>query len=111
VRPAANRGEAIDVETGLPVLTLPGRSDLNWWDLALTAVDLKWPALAASSRRAMAEALVTAAMALLTETKTRPADDDLQAVMVAWTFNATRVNGQPVGPFDHLAEAAAWLVS
>ncbi len=43
LRAAANRGEAFDVETGLPVSMLPNRSDLSWWDFALTFVDLKWP--------------------------------------------------------------------
>src|SRR4051812_14557454 len=49
---AARRGEAFDVETGLPVSKLPTPRAVKhrWWDWALTYVDLKWPTLAPNSR-------------------------------------------------------------
>lgn len=109
LRAASNRGEAFDLETGLPVSMLPHRSEVTWWAFALTFVDLKWPTLAPSSRRSMAEALATATMALLTETKTRPPDADLRTMMFAWAFNAPRRAAGP--PPEHLAPAATWLAS
>ncbi len=107
LRASANRGEAFDLETGLPVSMLPSRADATWWEFTLTYVDLKWPALAPSSRRSMAEALVDATMALLTVTKARPPAADLRRLMTHWAFNSRR---RAIGPPpEHLVGAAAWL--
>lgn len=107
LRAATNRGEAFDLETGLPVSMLPDKADTTWWQFALTYVDLKWPTLAPSSRRSTAEALLCATLALLDDTKTRPPERDLRAVMTHWAFNARHRAAGP--PPEHLASAAAWL--
>ncbi|MBI4942486.1 MAG: tyrosine-type recombinase/integrase [Actinobacteria bacterium] len=86
---------------------LPARSSVTWWEFALLYVDMKWPSLAPISRRSMAEALVTATMALLDDAKKRPRDSDLRAAMTAWAFNSkARAAGPPPA---HLAASIAWL--
>jgi integrase len=103
----ANRGEAFDVELGVPVSMVPREEGITWWEWAIEFVDLKWPTLAPRSRQALADALCTITMALLSDTPGRPEDGaDLRAVMRRWAFVRSR-RDSPVP--DGLEDAAAWL--
>jgi integrase len=106
---AARRGEAFDIDTGLPVSCLPDDREMTWWEWALEYVDIKWSALAPRSRRSTAEALMTITLSLVSDTAktSRPSDAKLRSAMFGWAFNATnRAAGQP--PENHAA-AISWL--
>ena len=104
---AARRGDAFDVETGLPVSMLPDERQVTWWEWALTYVDTRWRDLAPLSRRSTAEALTTATMAMLTTDRGRPPAKSLRSAMMQWAFNAGhRAQGDlPV----ELTAAVSWL--
>ena len=106
---AARRGEAFDVETGLPVSKLPPPPVVEhpWWDWAQTYTDLKWPTLAPNSRQSTAEALTTVTMALLTGEQDQPSAVELRRVMMQWAFITPRRTAG--GPPPDLAWAVAWF--
>jgi integrase len=104
---AVNKGEAFDVESGLPVSLVPDTRNTTWWEWALQYVDLKWPDLAPKSRLSVAEAMTTATMALLTTKRNRPEPAELRRAMLQWAFIAPRRAAG--GPPDDLARAVRWL--
>lgn len=67
LRQAAKRGEAFDVETGLPVSMLKAEKQKTFYDFALAYVDMKWPHAAAKTRDSMTDALATVIPALVKE--------------------------------------------
>jgi integrase len=104
---ALNRGEPFDVDTGLPLSMLPDERDTTWWEWAIEYTDLKWPTLAPTSRRSIAEALTTATMALLGTEKAGPPAKKLRSAMKRWAFVTPRRKAGP--PPADIAEAVAWL--
>src|SRR5262245_10293342 len=54
---AARKGEAFDTETGRPVSMQRANQDRSWYDHACAFADVKWPSVAATTRRTHAEAL------------------------------------------------------
>jgi integrase len=104
---ALNRGEPFDIETGLPVSMLPDERDTTWWEWAIEYTDLKWPTLAPTSRRSIAEALTTATMALLDTEKNRPPAKKLRSAMKRWAFVTPRRKAGP--PPTDIADAVTWL--
>lgn len=104
---AARRGEPFDIETGWPVSMLPKDSPTTWWEWALRFVEVKWPALAPTSRRSVAEALVTVTLAMTDGASRTPSEETLRSAMFSWAFNAPR---RAVGPAPkELQEAVTWL--
>ncbi len=73
----------------------------------LIFVDLKWPTLAPSSRRSIAEGLNSVTLAMLTTSGSRPSVEDIGTVVRGWACNAPRrANGRP----DHAwLDTIAWL--
>lgn len=106
---ATRRGEPFDLQTGLPLSLIPDERTVTWWDWVLTYVDLKWLHLAPTSRRSLAEALVTATFAMLADTCTHPPRAQLRTLMFGWAFNAPRRKAGP--PTEELQDAARWLES
>jgi integrase len=90
---AARAGEPFDEITGLP--ESEARS-VSWFDHACDYIDMKWPRAAAKSRKAVAEAMTTATMALLGDKRNRPDDEMLRRALYGWAFNAPeRAAGEP----------------
>ena len=54
---AARKGEAFDTSTGRPLSMLRASKGMSWYAFACAYVDLKWPRVAATTRRTHAEAL------------------------------------------------------
>lgn len=107
LRAALNRGEGFDTSCGLPVSMLPDVRETKWWDWALEYVDLKWPTLAPTSRRSLAEALTGVTMALLAGQPTNLSPKQLRSAMLRWAFVApVRAAGPPPA---ELAAAVSWL--
>jgi len=104
---AARRGEAFDVDTGLPESMWPTEQARSFHRVCLDYVDMKWAASAGSSRASRAEALATAAVCLVDESAPgRPKDAVLQHALVKWAYNVkTRGDEKPA----EAAAALAWL--
>jgi hypothetical protein len=75
--PAARKGEAFDLSTGRPVSMLRASKDMSWYAYA----DLKWPRVAATTRRTHAEALAAVTTAIVTSTRGQPNGKLLRAAL------------------------------
>lgn len=104
---AARRGEAFDIETGLPVSELKKQRSLSFLDSARTYIDMKWPDAAATTRSSMVEAMVTAGAALVRDAAGRPSVADLRRVLSSHFLPPT-TREMELSPEDQ--EVAAWLV-
>ncbi|GLY14464.1 integrase [Kineosporia sp. NBRC 101677] len=104
---AARRGEAFDVETGLPESMWPKAETRSFHQACLAYVDMKWPGSAGTSRSARAQALATAAVCMVDDAAPdRPKDAVLQHALTKWAYNAkTRDDDKPV----EARAALAWL--
>ncbi|GAA1315413.1 tyrosine-type recombinase/integrase [Pseudonocardia xinjiangensis] len=106
----ARQGEPFDVATGRPVSWQPEDLALtSWYEHACTYVDMKWPHAAGKSRQGIAESLATVTPALLSSTKSRPADTTMRAVLYGWSFNARRRAAGP--PPGELIRAQRWIAA
>ncbi|MBS2545540.1 tyrosine-type recombinase/integrase [Catenulispora sp. NL8] len=105
---AQRRGEGFDTESGLPESEArKHKSDVTWYDHAVAFLDMKWPALEAGSRRALATSLATATLALVTDQRGMPDYDDAFTALVNWSFNRhARMAGDPSAEF---AAAIDWV--
>ena len=57
------RGEAFDIDSGLPVSELKQRDAVSFVEFAQSYMDMKWPNAAATTRGSTVEALATAGAA------------------------------------------------
>jgi integrase len=87
---AARRGEAFDVESGRPVSMRRAARDLSWYQLACAFVDVKWPHVAATTRRTHAEAMTAVTAALFTTDRGKPDDRMIRSALCRWGFNTVR---------------------
>ncbi|CAI7975621.1 Tyr recombinase domain-containing protein [Frankia sp. Hr75.2] len=120
---ATRRGEAFDIETGIPVTELravpepdpvPARS---WLEHARDFADLKWWSAAPKSRAGIADALATVTPALLTAEPPAVHADLVREALYQWLFR-TGVRTSDGGPHKprteldapaHLAGVLDWL--
>jgi integrase len=88
LKTALNKGEAFRCETGLPVSHRPAASTKNWYDFALSYVDMKWPDASANTRQNIAKALVPATMVMLKREPPGSFDPvELRTALREWAFN------------------------
>lgn len=87
---ATRRGEAFDIDTGRPVSMRRTAEAVSWYDFACAFVDMKWPRIAATTRRTNAEALTAATTAMLTTRRGRPDDALIRSALCRWAFNTAR---------------------
>src|ERR687894_2010946 len=80
---AARRGEAFDIDSGLPVSQLKQRNAVSFVEFAQSYMDMKWPNAAATTRGSTVEALATAGPALVRYTVGRPNTRQLRRVLTA----------------------------
>lgn len=103
---AANAGEAFDTDTGRPASAARARTTTTWYQLARAYIAMKWPTLAANSRRSVVEALVTLTPALVRPTRRHPPPEPalLRQALYLYAFNPRR---PPSGwPAEHAAALA-----
>jgi integrase len=105
---ATNAGEAFDTDTGRPASTARARTTTTWYQHARAYIAMKWPALAANSRRSTVEALVSLTPALVRASRGhRPPEPTLlRQALYLYAFNPRRTPA--VWPAEHAA-ALAWL--
>jgi integrase len=80
---AARRGEAFDIESGLPVSELKRRDDVSFLEFAQSYMDMKWPTAAATTRGSLVEALATAGAVFVRGAPGRPDIRELRQALTA----------------------------
>lgn len=106
LKAAASKGEAFDTKTGLPVsMSRTAKKQMNWYQFACEYVDMKWKRAAATSRRSMAEAMMTATCAMLKTGTGKPTDKAIRSALFNWAFNSSRRDAAP----DDVRAVLAWI--
>src|SRR5437588_1771089 len=80
---AARRGQAFDIETGLPASELKQRDAVSFVEFAQSYMDMKWPTAAATTRGSLVEALATAGAAFVREAPGQPDARELRRALSA----------------------------
>ncbi|WP_281178598.1 hypothetical protein [Streptosporangium amethystogenes] len=106
LRQTAKRGEAFDMETGLPLSMLQAKSARTVFEFVRTYIDMKWPHAAAKSRDSMSDALSTVLPAL---TKDRPGRPDAETLRTALRKYTLLPNGKSLDVPPEMAQAIRWL--
>jgi integrase len=106
---AARKGEAFDTGTGRPVSMLRASKGMSWYSFACAFADLKWPRVAATTRRTHAEALTAVTTAMFTSIRGQPNGKLLRAALKRWAFNTAR-RDDPNCP-DDVRSALRWVAS
>ena len=108
LKDAARDGTPFDPATGLPARPQPAvPATITWYEHASAYTQMKWPNLAAKSRRATAEALTTITVALI-EGHRKPADPDvIRRALFGYAFNvASTSRAAPVEVIRALEQIA-----
>ncbi|HEV8556419.1 MAG TPA: integrase, partial [Actinophytocola sp.] len=106
---AARKGEAFDIKTGRPVSMIRASKDMSWYAFACAFADMKWPRVAATTRRTHAEALTAVTTAMFTNERGKPSDKIIRAALKRWAFNTGR-RDDPNCP-DNIRSALRWVAS
>ena len=104
---AARKGTAFRIADGLPVSMAQKSNTMGWYDFACAFVDMKWPHVAATTRRTHAEAMTSATVAMLANKRGKPDDKLIRRALCRWGFNTKRRN-DPTIPAD-AAGALRWV--
>jgi len=104
---AARKGEAFDTNTGRPVSMHRTSPDTSWYQHACAFVDMKWPRVAATTRRTHAEALTAVTTSLMTNGRGRPQGRLIRVALARWAFN-TNKRDSPECPGEVRA-ALGWI--
>ena len=107
LKDAARDGKPFDPATGLPAQPKPaGLPDVTWYEHARVYTQMKWPDLAAKSRRSTAEALTTITLALTGPHRKAPDPGVLRRALFGYAFNAASAS-RPV-PAE-ITRALDWI--
>jgi hypothetical protein len=79
----------------------------SWYELACQFVDMKWPRVAATTRRTHAEALTAVTPALLSDERGKPDDKLLRLALGRWAFNTNRRGTDDMPP--DIRQALKWV--
>ncbi|MFG1785829.1 tyrosine-type recombinase/integrase [Rhodococcus oryzae] len=92
---AARKGEGFDIETGRPASAARPDQAMTWYDFACAFADMKWPRVAATTRRTHAEALTAVTVLMLSGTAGKPGDQAIRHALCRWAFNTQCRAGAP----------------
>lgn len=87
---ATRRGQPFDIASGLPLSMLHANREMTWYEFACAFADMKWPHIAATTRRTHAEALTALTVPLLKAGRNRPDARLLRKALNRWAFNTAR---------------------
>lgn len=111
---AMRKGEAFDVETGLPESELRAttakantRPDPSWWDFSREYMAVRWRTAAAKTREGLADSLASAALGMLGDKPGAPALEDVRRA-VRWAVVPIHKDEEPP---PELEKACAWLAA
>ncbi|MEV1023516.1 site-specific integrase [Streptomyces sp. NPDC050264] len=106
------KGEAFDVESGLPESELRAaaarenvRPDPSWWDFSREYMAGRWRTSAAKTREGLADSLATVALAMMEDGKKAPSPEEARLAM-RWAVVPAHKGEDP--PAD-LTAACTWL--
>ena len=97
-----------DENTGLPAQPGHATAPCSWYDHARAYTGMKWPQLAPTSRRSVAEALTTITPALTRHQRGAPDPRLLSRALFGWAFNPGTRNLTP--PAD-ITAALDWIAA
>jgi integrase len=106
---AVRKGEAFDMDTGLPVSKVRRETPTTtWYEFACKYVDMKWPTISGGYRKGVAEALVTVTPVMLNAGLGPIEAKATRSALLNWGFNKRQRNssGQP----DDVTKRLAWIV-
>jgi integrase len=95
-----------DEVSGLPEAMVRAQDRTTWYEHARSYIEMKWPSLAAKSRRSAVEALATITPALVTNDRGAPDGKLLRRALYGWAFNPNTWAKQV--PAEE-ASALAWV--
>ena len=104
---ATRKGEAFSIETGRPVSMTRAKRDVSWYTFACEFVDLKWPRVAATTRRTHAEALTAVTPLLFTTERGKPDAQLIRTALRQWGFNTT--NRADKSMPEEIRKALGWV--
>lgn len=104
---ASRKGEAFDVETARPVSMRRDTPGMSWYELACSFADMKWPHVAATTRRTHAEALTALTVLMLTGGRGRPDAKLLRHALGRWAFNTARRDAEDIP--DSIRQTLDWV--
>jgi integrase len=102
---AARKGEAFNPATGEPVSWQRVEAGVSWYDFTCAYVDMKWKNASAKYRRAIAQALSSATVAMLADGRGKPDGQVLRSVLINWGYNTKQRAHAP----DDATDVMAWL--
>jgi integrase len=87
---AADKGEAFDVESGLPESLAREVSQVTWFEHASAFMDARWPRHAAKGRVSLVEGLIAVTPVLVKSQHGAPDAEVLRLALRKWAFNPPR---------------------
>jgi hypothetical protein len=87
---AADKGEAFDVDSGLPDSLAREISQVTWFEHASAFMDARWPKHAAKGRVSLAEGLIAVTPVLVKSQRGAPDPVVLRQALRRWAFNPPR---------------------
>src|ERR1700741_2295324 len=87
---ASRRGEAFDVDEGLPLSMVREKQVMSWFEFAVKYIDMKWPRAAAKSRAGNPDALATMTPVMFATDRGRPDSRVIRQALTGWAFNTKR---------------------
>ncbi|NDL60838.1 tyrosine-type recombinase/integrase [Phytoactinopolyspora sp. XMNu-373] len=103
---AARKGEAFNVNSGLPESMQQADKEISWYEFACDYVDAKWPKSAATTRRTIAEAMTAVTCSMFTTDRGQPDGVQLRSALKRYAFNTSR-RASPEIP-EHTMHALRW---
>src|SRR3954447_815254 len=91
---AARRGEAFDIDSGLPESMVRAALSVSWYQHARDYVDDRWDKVSAKQRISIAETLTAVTVALTADHKGTPDPETLRSALRRWEFNKARREGE-----------------
>ncbi len=108
LRQAAKKGEAFDLDSGLPASMIKAKDVRTWYAFAVDYVHAWWPHAAAKSREGMTDSLTSVTLVLTGEHPGRPDDATLRRALRHFAF--LPVDRRPA-PTPEIAGALRWLAA
>jgi integrase len=87
---AADKGEAFDVDSGLPDSLAREVSQVTWFEHASAFMDARWPRHAGKGRVSLAEGLIAVTPVLVKSQRGAPDPAVLRQALRKWAFNPPR---------------------
>jgi hypothetical protein len=87
---AADKGEAFDVDSGLPDSLAREVSQVTWFEHASAFMDVRWPKHAGKGRVSLAEGLIAVTPVLVKSQRGAPDPAVLRQALRKWAFNPPR---------------------